>query len=437
MSQDAIAKPHFTKSYISAVERNKVRPSLKALNYIAHQLGIPLHELLAQPVPLDETADLEAVEDEVAYQLSQADWLIAAARAEEALQIINQTQSTYQETFEDLGAEIRYRFYLLRGSAYLRLREPGSAREDLGTALQLAQQLEDAAEEVVTVRNLIGVAYYNQDVPRRAIEQHEQCLNAIREGVVSDLSLRLSIYSNLANDYRALGDMGQAVGVYREALEQLQDANSLGQISAIYRGLSLTYKASGDLERAEWYGGQALTILEATRNLSTAAELRMNLAAIATARGEFDEAAGLLAQAEELLGSKEDRLAWSALHEQYATLDLKRGNVEQAESYAGQSLALATRAFEGRGEYDLEAQARAVRAFARALRTSGLIGEVSGRRQEADENMQRALQVLAETQFAETISEVEFDYAELLAARGDHAAAGAHYRAAYQQRQKH
>jgi transcriptional regulator with XRE-family HTH domain len=42
LSQDALAQPEFTKSYVSAVERGKARPSLKALELMARRLGIPL-----------------------------------------------------------------------------------------------------------------------------------------------------------------------------------------------------------------------------------------------------------------------------------------------------------------------------------------------------------------------------------------------------------
>src|SRR6476661_1735082 len=47
LTQDAIAQPEFTKSYVSAVERGKARPSLKALELMARRLGIPMSELLA------------------------------------------------------------------------------------------------------------------------------------------------------------------------------------------------------------------------------------------------------------------------------------------------------------------------------------------------------------------------------------------------------
>src|SRR3954452_13387353 len=78
-SQEVIAAPFFTKSYISALEREKVRPSLKALQHIANQLGIPMHELLA-PSASEGAVSLEQLAADFADQLDQAEWLINAGQ---------------------------------------------------------------------------------------------------------------------------------------------------------------------------------------------------------------------------------------------------------------------------------------------------------------------------------------------------------------------
>src|SRR5690348_10868620 len=46
LTQEALAAPEFTKSYVSAVEREKARPSLKALEVMARRLGVPLRDLM-------------------------------------------------------------------------------------------------------------------------------------------------------------------------------------------------------------------------------------------------------------------------------------------------------------------------------------------------------------------------------------------------------
>src|ERR1700719_3442581 len=46
MTQAQLAAPEFSISYISAIERGKIRPSLKALSILARRLDVPLTFLL-------------------------------------------------------------------------------------------------------------------------------------------------------------------------------------------------------------------------------------------------------------------------------------------------------------------------------------------------------------------------------------------------------
>src|SRR6202043_1617873 len=46
LTQSQLAAPDFSISYISAIERGKIRPSLKALSLLASRLDVPLTFLL-------------------------------------------------------------------------------------------------------------------------------------------------------------------------------------------------------------------------------------------------------------------------------------------------------------------------------------------------------------------------------------------------------
>ncbi len=46
LTQAQLAAPEFSISYISAIERGKIRPSLKALSILARRLDVPLTFLL-------------------------------------------------------------------------------------------------------------------------------------------------------------------------------------------------------------------------------------------------------------------------------------------------------------------------------------------------------------------------------------------------------
>src|SRR5579862_5886065 len=66
MTQGEVAKGHFSVSYVSAVERGQIRPSLSALTTLAETLRISVTELLSdgQPVGREHDADLRSRSDE-------------------------------------------------------------------------------------------------------------------------------------------------------------------------------------------------------------------------------------------------------------------------------------------------------------------------------------------------------------------------------------
>jgi transcriptional regulator with XRE-family HTH domain len=69
LTQEALAAPEFTKSYVSAVECGKARPSLRALELMARRLGIPLPDLVqAPPTP---APDLTACAGEIDRALTE------------------------------------------------------------------------------------------------------------------------------------------------------------------------------------------------------------------------------------------------------------------------------------------------------------------------------------------------------------------------------
>lgn len=432
MSQEALAQPEFTKSYVSAVERGKARPSLKALDLMARRLEIPMSELLADPRNGENAPDLNLLEEDFSYQLDVANRLIDTAQADEALRRLNAAQQQHGAFLPQMSTQARFRLYYLRARAYVRLIEPATARVELATAMTLAQELEDA-EAVERVRNMIGAAFYQQDMPRLALEQHEQCLRAIQTGAVKDLNLRLNIFTNLANDYWALDDVEQAIGIYHESLKLLNDVNNLERQSGIYWGLSLAYQKAGDLDRAKLYAAQALTIYDASNNLIASAQMSINLAAILIARQEFAEAEHLLDRARTLLLPTGNEIALSMVYEHYAELELKRQALAEAARYAAEGLRLSEGVFQQGLAGDAQAQANTIRTYARALRIAGLIAEARQQPDQADQHFSQAIQLVREAS-DETARDIELAYAELLVARGAHEQASQHYRAALQRR---
>src|SRR5258708_36391023 len=78
LTQQELAEPRFGKAYVSAIERGTVRPSLKALEYLAERLGSPASVLLSAQEDSSQEVDfrLAALEQALLYQIDDAKLLI-------------------------------------------------------------------------------------------------------------------------------------------------------------------------------------------------------------------------------------------------------------------------------------------------------------------------------------------------------------------------
>ncbi|MGI8587963.1 MAG: helix-turn-helix domain-containing protein [Chloroflexia bacterium] len=435
MTQDMLASPEFTKSYVSAVERGKARPSLKALDIMSRKLGLTPSEILGGTRIMADSIDLAAATEELSYQLDSAKHEIDTGHADEALRILNAAEQEHGGRLVQLNKAVQIRIYYLRGLAYLRAEEPGAAQQDLGKAMQLTEKLSGAEEMVERIRNAIGASYFQQNLPQMAREHHDRCFQAIQSGVVKDPNLRLMIYTNLAADYSALDNPEGAISVYKEALGLLGEFAGLESQAGIYWGLSLAYKAADDLGSAKLYSGRALDIYEAVNNLNAAAEISLNMAAIMTQRAEYADAEKALERARALLDCTDNPASMSALHHSYADLELRRKQPESAAKHAAQSLELGSQAYKDRAKRgDAHTRSDTLRTYVQALGLAGRVAESKGDTKTADARFREAIKLAGEAQYWDASGDLAFTYAELLTARNDHAQAGQYYRDAFKHR---
>jgi transcriptional regulator with XRE-family HTH domain len=435
LTQDDVAQPEFTKSYVSAVERGKARPSLKALELMSRRLGIPMPELLAVAPEAVETIDLAALAEDVEYQLDGARRAIDTGQGSEALRLIAVAEETAGDALDDLGAATRYRLSYLKALAYLRAGEAGAAQRELTQTLDLAAELDDGGEAAERVRNLIGGAYCEQNLPQLALEYHTRGVQAIQAGVVKDPNLQLLIYSNLANDYWALGDAQRAVAFYQEALKLLDRVGNMERQSGIYWGLSVAYKALGDVARAALYAQRAIGIYEAMANQTAAAQMSVNLAELLIDRGDYAAADAALARARPLLEAGGNALYLSALYQRYAALELARGRQAEAADYSARGVQLSEAVYQAQaGQGDPAARSHMLRTYIRALRMAGRVAEAQGDPATADARFTTALDLARDAELWEAAADLAYAYAELLTARGAHEQAGTYYRQAWRHR---
>ena len=479
LTQEQLAAPQFTKGYISALERGSVRPSLKALQYLASRLQLPLTHFVAgvemagaglEQIDSAREPELEALQEDLNYQYNYARMLIRSggtSSVKEGLGIIQEAEKAAARYSTRLPARLLYRPHFLRGLAYLQDSRPELARPELEVALQAAGT---DAHASTAVRNMLGVAFYLLEQPSNALHHHLQCLYAVEKSEVKDLSLRLSILHNLGNDYWALRDVPQAISTYRQALALVDDLNGVERQANLFWALAIAYRAAGDWPQARLYAGRALHLYETLDDLAGAAAVCMHLAELLTQDGRYGEAKELLAKAGEILAATSDNVLLSNLHYDHADIDRKMGNLESAAEHAKLSLEL----IEGvaglsDGEYGPTADAKTgtkrsgkespgskgeteahasgaggekadratsyssiniTNTYVEALHAAALVEEARENRAEADRLFQRAQHLLKGTELVELAHTIYYSYGNVLSDRGEFKRATEQYRLA-------
>jgi HTH-type transcriptional regulator, quorum sensing regulator NprR len=342
LTQAQLASPEFSISYISAIERGKIRPSLKALSILAKRLDVPLTFLLegspagaaeARAVgysPADSGPDLR-----IDVDLLQSAVLVQQQKYEEAAELLVPIQP------ERITTDQVYRLFVLRGQIHLGLHEYQEAVVDLRAAVTQAEGLNDI-ESIERARNLLGKAYFSLYNYTLAMENHLRCNAAIEQGHIKDPIFALEVYSNLANDYFRHGDQEKAITFYHKALATLEgmnrDSRSFGEK---FMEIGQTYKSAGKLVMARDYITRSLALYEMRDEQRLFGLTHQHLGKTLEKRNDFDSAEKEYREAITIEEELEDDVAASICHTSLAELLLKRGKKQEAEQEAQEALRFA------------------------------------------------------------------------------------------------
>lgn len=407
MTQAQLAAPEFSISYISAIERGKIRPSLKALSILARRLDVPLTFLLeGSPSGAAEAravgySPADAGPDQrIDIDLLQANVFVQQGAYEQAGLLLEPIQA------ERITTDQAYRLYLLRGEVHLVAGEYQEAVVDLRTALLQGEGLNDS-EYIERARNLLGTAYFSLYNYTLALENHLRCKTAIEGGQIADPVFSLDVYSNLANDYFRLGDLEKSIQFYQHALEKMDAMNRHSKsYASTYMEISQRYKSVGKLMMAREYATRSLAIYQMRDEQRLVGLTHQQLGKTLERQSNLDEAELEYRKAIDIERELNDEIASSVCLTSLAELLLKRGNLDEAEHEAAEALTFA------RESADAQTQGQALIALAQIYHTKGDSSS-------ADECFTQALDLLENANAHEIAAEAYFRFANLLEERGE------------------
>jgi len=407
MTQAQLAAPEFSISYISAIERGKIRPSLKALSILARRLDVPLTFLLeGSPAGAAEAravgySPADAGPDQrIDVDLLQADVLVQQGAFEQAEELLLPIQP------ERITTDQVYRLYLLCGEVHLGAGEYQEAVVDLRSALSQGESLNDS-EYTERARNILGKAYFALYNYTLALENHLRCHAAIEQGLVTDPVFSLEVYSNLANDYFRLGDLEKAVTHFHRAIDMLDamnhDSKSFAQK---YMQISQQYKSIGKLVLARDYAMRSLAVYEMRDEQRLAGMTHQRLGKTLEKLDNLDEAEREYHSAIAIERELNDEVSASICYTGLAELLLKRDKVDEAEREAQEALKLA------KSGTDAQTQGQALIALAQICHKKGDFAA-------EDEYFTQALALLEAAHTDDIAAGAYFRYANMLEERGE------------------
>ncbi|GHO43768.1 helix-turn-helix domain-containing protein [Ktedonospora formicarum] len=407
MTQAQLAAPEFSISYISAIERGKIRPSLKALSILARRLDVPLTFLLeGSPAGAAEARAVgyspadSGPDQRIDVDLVQASVLVEQGSYIEAEELLAPIQP------ERITTDQVYRLYLLRGQIHLGSNEYQEAVVDLRSAIAQGEALNDS-EFTERARNLLGKAYFSLYNYTLAMENHHRCFTAIENGQITDPVFSLEVFSNLANDYFRLGDLDKSIEFYNRALEMLDAMNRDSKSFARkYIEISQHYKTVGKLSMAREYALRSLAIYEMRDEQRLVGLTHQRLGKALEKRNDLESAEKEYRQAITIERELNDEVTASLCHTSLAELLLKRGDVDEALHEASQALEFA------RSSGDAQTQGQSLIALAQ-------IHHQKGDYAKADEHFSQALELLDTSNAHEIAASAYFRFANLLEERGE------------------
>src|SRR5579885_3727345 len=209
-TQSHLAQPDFSVSYISAIERGQIHPSLRALEILAGRFGLRSTELLPKsgeqnestrgPSP-EEIAELALLEAQVALQQKES------AGAIERLEKLTNKMLTHRQQVQ--------KGYLL-GMAYAALLQFQEAEAMLSQAIELAREKNDRYSKL-QLHYQLGITYAATHNYAQAISCHLSCLKLLEEIGVDDAFLKTRIYFQLGQQHAALDHHEQAIAMFEQA----------------------------------------------------------------------------------------------------------------------------------------------------------------------------------------------------------------------------
>ncbi len=420
LTQGQLARPDFSVSYVSAIERGQIHPSLRALEIFAQRLGLSSSDLLSKQT----TQDINGfsvidgsiqTKEEVELQFLEAQLLVYQGAAEQAItQLRNLTSNTQTP-------QQKIQLHFLLGWAYNELSLFQESESALAEALTLVNDPNDFYS--MQILNLLGIVHLSIHNHAQGLEYQQRCLDWLeKEQQPHDQFLLAQVYTNIGLHYIYLDKVDGANQMFKQALSITEELTAPDQLSLMYWNASRYFAEAKKYSYAMLYGHKSLQLYFQEHSNSLRSEIYHYLGRVML-QGDQQSA---LAYLENLLHDssvKQDKLALASVTTNIADLQFKQGKVDKAYKHAQKAYELAM----PYGDSIIAAY---------TLSVLGQIAYAKKDYKEGDTHFVAGVGMLERLDTREELANQSAYYAQLLEGRGMPKEALKYYKKAFESRQK-
>jgi tetratricopeptide (TPR) repeat protein len=325
LSQRELSSPGVSYAYISRIEADARRPSVKALRQLARKLGVSVEYL-------ETGSDLREV-DERELRLADAELELQLAGDPENAQGVVEGILDDAIAAGDSASALRARVAL------------GLAEARAGNNTAAAERLEDAIEsELLTpsqrpdVYATLGQCYAALGQPQRAVDLFESCLARVAEEHPDDTTNHVRFSTYLSYALSDLGDLGRCESVLEDLLAQAEQVTDPYTRVRLYWSLARLNEIRKQPAAALEYIRRAIALLEVTEDTLHLARAHLLCGTIMISQGKAEEAGAQFDAAEQMFGPKPDPLDLANLRADQARRAGLLNRPEEAERLAREAL---------------------------------------------------------------------------------------------------
>jgi tetratricopeptide (TPR) repeat protein len=415
-TQTRLAAPDFSVSYISAIERGQIHPSLRALEILANRLGIPSAQLIPPENPGNHAIGFT-------IKASKSDEaLIELALLEAQLYIL---QGDAIKAIADLSALSTNKLHkrhllqqcILLSKAYLLTYQLQKCMNTLADADSLANELNDASSSL-RIYDLIGAAYASMGDPARALQALQHCLALAGTAQPQDPFFMCHLYNQLGQLYAQKQQFDAAVNALTQAIEITEVFSTLEKLQTAYWNSTLHYAASKKYQSAHTNLYKYLALRNQQVNLLLRSEIYHNLGRVLM-KGDQAKARTFLEDTLQKKHDQLDALTLASIMTRLAEWHLLHSQLAEAEKYAEKAFASAK-------------PSGTTLIASEALINCGRIHYAQAMYESGDSYFKAGLEMLEQLRIPEEDSNQSALYAQLLEERGKIQEALQYYKRAFE-----